>query len=278
MFCLMLKTGFLVTGPTTLDLAYVESEENKAKLRTPVSTDIKVFLLKNAACSSSFIDSYLEQLGSSGKGYFVAQKLRKNCIQYRCERNRKPRGQSTGQPDKTRANNCTAYVSFATQVNSSRPVCVVRSRLEHHPHHNLQDDAQDRVSVLAPALVDFIENELDSGHSAAQVLVASHKWANSQGHRTSSRRFFPALEDIWYIQSKKKQSGHMHVSDSLSVRSLVSKQLKNSILLYQELDRATDQAFMIVYQNDHQREILGSHGNIIFMDATYAGQFFFVLT
>lgn len=67
-----------------------------------------------------FMKNHLDGLHENGKVRFCYMKTRKTLIQWRCEQSNHQTGSSAGDPETTRANPCSAYVSLPYQVEWSQ--------------------------------------------------------------------------------------------------------------------------------------------------------------
>ena len=89
-------------------LGYLKSSARPSKA---VGVVTEVFLI--ASNKEDFVREQLNELRESGQGIFSRLKHQKDdYLEYQCERHNKPRGRSSGLSTQTRANRCTAFVSF----------------------------------------------------------------------------------------------------------------------------------------------------------------------
>lgn len=85
----------------------------KRSARPSKASGLAVDVFSVHSDQETFIREHLDELRESGQGIFSRLKHQKgDYCEYQCERNNKPRGRSSGVSTKTRANRCTAFVSF----------------------------------------------------------------------------------------------------------------------------------------------------------------------
>lgn len=85
--------------------------KNSARPSKAVGVVTEVFLVSDN--TEFFIREQLNELRENGHGIFSRLKHQKDdYLEYQCERHNKPRGRSSGLSTQTRANRCTAFVSF----------------------------------------------------------------------------------------------------------------------------------------------------------------------
>ncbi|KAK4318475.1 hypothetical protein Pmani_010532 [Petrolisthes manimaculis] len=230
-----------------------------------------------------FIYEYLINLYKKKKGTFNKSKVFSKQTIYECERSNLCRGSSTGDPTKTRANGCNAYVSFMFEEGATITACVVRSRLTHNGHDpNNRDES--RVSRIDPSLKVVIESQINGGVKITGIMSEIAKWnklnKNTDHH---NRRFFPTRQDIQQLAlSMKKPLRSLSdmgpkkydTGSKDHVSQLVRVELRDSCLYHQSRTTTGPNArpLIVVLQNRTMRETLTLHGqHLIFVDKNYEG-------
>ncbi|XP_048853138.1 uncharacterized protein LOC125721155 [Brienomyrus brachyistius] len=218
-----------------------------------------------------FIHSYIKKLEEETHSYFTSHVCpRKNYYYYACERSNKATGYSKGEPNKTRANSCRAYVSFSIIKDAGFTGAIVHKMLKHSGHDiNIQEEGvKNRVD---PELLAFIDMWLEQGLSVSETLLKSVDWAQRHGHTDRcNRRYYVTPEDIRMIKKSINALIFADVKDSISVDKLCTSELKENICFYQPL--SDDQPLIIVVQTPWQKQLLKEHPHpMMFMDATYKG-------
>lgn len=114
-------------------------------------------------------------------------------------------GNSTGDPTKTRANGCSAYVSFMFEEGATITACVVRFRLTHNGHDPTNRE-ESRVSRIDPSLKFIIEMNINNGMKISGIMSEIAKWNKSHKNTDHhNRRFFPTRQDIQQLALSMKK-------------------------------------------------------------------------
>lgn len=217
-----------------------------------------------------FMRNRLDRINEMEKGRFLYKKKRPNVIQWRCERSHHATGSSTGDPMKTRANSCPAYVSFQFVSSGSFRGCIVREMCEHSGHDitNMEENATNRINE---DLVEFIHDCISKRVSNSAILLKATDWSQRLGKTNLvDRTYFVTPEDIVGIRRSFNKYIHLDGNDCISVEKLMKADLKDSVLLYQPLSHSEEQPLIIVYSSAWQLEQLKKFGGkMIFLDATY---------
>ncbi|XP_070546630.1 uncharacterized protein [Ptychodera flava] len=189
-----------------------------------------------------FIACYLIELEEDGKGIYWKRRLNRNSIQFYCERHGKPKGKLKSATE-TRANACSAYVTFQFIEHGGRKAALVFLKSEHHGH-NIKDSSENKVNRLCPEVLSYINNLIEQGKKPSEIMVSCARWADSHGHHDYvDRRFYPTPRDIKY-----------------------------ALECHSAKQQANNQALIIVYQSMEQRQRAKAYGqDIVFVDATYSG-------
>lgn len=84
---------------------------------------------------TDFMQGYIKKLEEETKSTFKSPvSTHKDYFYFSCERSTKASGKSKGEPTKTRANSCKAYVSFKIIKDGSFTGAVVNKMLQHNGH------------------------------------------------------------------------------------------------------------------------------------------------
>lgn len=226
--------------------------------------------LEDSIPEDVFMMNHLDMLNKEGKGRFLYKKKRPNVTQWRCERSHKATGSSTGDPVKTRANSCPAYVSFQFISSVNFRGCIVREMCE-HSGHDLNIMKENGINRINEDLIEFIHECISKGLSNSAILLKATDWSQRLGKTNLvDRTYFVTPEDIVGIRRSFNKYIHVDGSDCISVEKLIKSDLKDSVLLYQPLSHSENQPLMIVYSSAWQLEQLKKFGEkMMFLDATY---------
>ncbi|XP_022537513.1 uncharacterized protein LOC111195203 isoform X1 [Astyanax mexicanus] len=221
----------------------------------------------------AFMSSHLHYLEECGLGNFVAMKKRHaNHFQWRCERASHCKGKSTGDPQKTRANSCGAYVSFTFVNKNCYDGCIIRL-MSDHSGHDPNSPLESTVNRIHPGLTDYIYTLIQQGHTNAEILLCCKDWSDTQSQSyLKDRRYHVAPDDINFIRKSYNAHTHMDLNDCVSVDRLIKSKFKDDIIYYQPLSHSEKQALIIVFSTPWQRDQLKNYGSdMIYLDATYKG-------
>ncbi|RXG70045.1 hypothetical protein Avbf_01399 [Armadillidium vulgare] len=243
----------------------------------------------------TFIENYLQHLYLTKQGIFCKQRSiatrKDDHFVYDCERSCFSRGASTGDPTKTRANGCCAYISFCFEEGATITLCVLRYRLTHTGHNpaNREECKVNRIdSVLKANIIEWIKKTTQ----VQDVLLKIAKWNKTKGNTDyKDRKFFPTAHDIqqliWSSQKTKQptldssfKSGLLvkrndigiPVLDSLS--TLLKTKYRDMCIFYQpsSFNGANVKPMILVLQTQHQKDMFRMHGEkLIFISKNYEG-------
>ncbi|KAJ8010089.1 hypothetical protein DPEC_G00071380 [Dallia pectoralis] len=133
--------------------------------------------------------THLDGLHENGKRRFSYMKTRKNVIQWRCERSNHQTGSLAGDPETTRANSCSACVSFQFITSANIRGCVVRQMSE-HSGHDLTNRKESKMNRIDEDLVKFIHRCISQGLSNSAILLKCIDWSQSRGKTDFMDRTF----------------------------------------------------------------------------------------
>lgn len=258
----------------------------KRRLQKGVGVDVLPVVGKRVI----FMTEYLSKLYEQKKGTFCKPKTFARQIIYECERSNTCKGTSSGDPTKTRANGCSAYVSFMFEEGATITACIVRYRLTHNGH-DLANREQSKVNRIDNKLKVIIENNINRGMKTNEVLADISRWNKVRGNIDhKDRRFFPSRQDIMQLalsmkkpakpaivansdlkNTKKRNDKEMN-TDGLS--RLVKSELRDSCIFYQSRTTTGNnpRPLIIVLQNPDQRRTFSLNGHqVVFMDKNYDG-------
>ncbi|XP_067247240.1 guanylate-binding protein 4-like isoform X1 [Chanodichthys erythropterus] len=106
---------------------------------------------------TDFMQGYIKKLEEETKSTFKsAVSTHKDYFYFACERSTKASGKSKGEPTKTRANSCKAYVSFKIIKDGSFTGAVVNKMLQHNGHDVCMREEGVKKHI-DPELLTFIE-------------------------------------------------------------------------------------------------------------------------
>ncbi|XP_051512011.1 uncharacterized protein LOC127416615 [Myxocyprinus asiaticus] len=164
-----------------MDKFWVEHIEKTARKDHDIRIQRSVHIVKSSR--AEFMEQYLASVEPLGR--FVTLKKRgENFFQWRCERSRIPRGQSSGCPTKTKANHCGAYISFKFKSDKSIDCCVVRLQPEHSGHN--VDIVKENVVIEKVVIVDMDEHitedavAVEESHVNASIAIQTNSPTNRQ--------------------------------------------------------------------------------------------------
>ncbi|XP_056599812.1 uncharacterized protein LOC130417954 isoform X2 [Triplophysa dalaica] len=218
---------------------------------------------------TDFMQCYIKKLEEETKSIFRSPvSTHKDYFYIACERSSKASGKSKGEPTKTRAYSCNAYVSFKIIKDGSFTGAVVNKMLHHNGHDVClkEEGVKNRIDA---ELLTFIEIWLDQGKSISETLLKCVEWAERHGHVDKyNRRYYVTPEDIRLIKKTNIALSFPDAKDCISVDKLVTSELEENIRYYQPLSEV--QPLIIVVQTPWQKDILKEHPHtMVFMDATY---------
>ncbi|XP_014675608.1 PREDICTED: uncharacterized protein LOC106815634 isoform X2 [Priapulus caudatus] len=230
-----------VSSFTTTDdpfLSFMQRKHSK-KGRKKSGVMIEVYRMENGQDFEDIIFNQLQLLDVRGSGNFCQRKTKSNTehVQYKCERGRKTRSISkNADPNRTRANDCGAYISFTTDEQAGQKACVVRYSLTHCGHDPLNLDER-RVSKLDADLLCYINELIDQGKRGMAILNCVHKWSKTNGHQDfGDRRFYPTPADVKYCIEARRARTRYDCNDAQSVEHLCRTDLQDKILIDQPLN------------------------------------------
>ncbi|XP_026076677.1 uncharacterized protein LOC113054993 isoform X2 [Carassius auratus] len=218
---------------------------------------------------TDFMKGYIKKLEEETKSTFKSPvSTHKDYFYFSCERSTKASGKSKGEPTKTRANSCKAYVSFKIIKDGSFTGAVVNKMLQHNGHDVCMKE-EGIKNLIDPELLTFIEMWLGQGLSISETLLKSVDWAERHGHMDKyNRRYYVTPEDIRLIKKTNNALSFPDAKDCISVDKLITSELQEHICYYQPLSE--NQPLIIVVQTPWQKDILREHPHtMVFMDATY---------
>ncbi|KAJ1103517.1 hypothetical protein NDU88_000940 [Pleurodeles waltl] len=235
------------------------------------STDVEVLPVFDS--EEEFIQNYIDGLQADGHGTFTVRKQRGSYIQRLCDRHNKAKGASSGSPSKTRANGCTAYVSFSFEKGANITACVVRRELQ-HKGHSPQSPVEKRVSRIHPELVQYIEILAFSGRKTRDIIPLVAEWSKERGFvDIEDRRYYPSPKDIQGILYEYRKKDRQHSDDALSVNSTLKTSIIKHVIYYQPVSTLDNQALRIVVHTENQKKQFERYGNgTVFMASTYSGK------
>ena len=173
------------------------------------TVDLNIHVHYSALPVEEHITQYLAKIHSEGKGNFTRRRIRRKTIYYYCERAGKPRGASTGVSSKTRANNCSAYLSFTFHPRGKRSAVVCKYNLE-HKGHDLSQENDKHLNKIHPKLIALIESETMSGAKRNDILLRCKEWADRHNQNNMhDRRYYPSLADIKYQMAKTRKKNNV---------------------------------------------------------------------
>ncbi|XDV16607.1 hypothetical protein PO909_016249 [Leuciscus waleckii] len=218
---------------------------------------------------TDFMQGYIEKLEEETKSIFRSPvSTHKDYFYFACERSNKASGKSKGEPTKTRANSCKAYVSIKIIKDGCFTGAVVNKMLQHNGHDVClkEEGVKNRID---PELLTFIEMWLDQGQSISETLLKCVDWAERHGHMDKyNRRYYVTPEDIRLVKKSINALSFPDAKDCISVDKLVTSELQENICYYQPLSE--NQPLIIVVQTPWQKDVLREHFHtMVFMDATY---------
>ncbi|KAG9262254.1 hypothetical protein AMEX_G24009 [Astyanax mexicanus] len=252
---------------------WVKSIEQSLRKERDGRVERQIHVLKGET-HEDFMRTYVDVLHLQGRGYFISRKSRSpNLIQWKCERGNKASGASSGNPEKTRANSCPAYVSFQFVTDNNISGCIVRVLAE-HSGHDISNSQENGVNRVDEDLLNYIHECLSQGLSNSEILNSSTvRWSRTYGKNDlRDRRYFLTQKDITGIRAGFNASQRFDRNDSISVDRLIKADLQDSILYYQPLSHKEHQPLIIVFSSQWQQEQCKQFGSsMIFVDATYKG-------
>ncbi|XP_049329726.1 uncharacterized protein LOC111196604 isoform X2 [Astyanax mexicanus] len=251
---------------------WVKSIEQSLRKERDGRVERQIHVLKGET-HEDFMRTYVDVLHLQGRGYFISRKSRSpNLIQWKCERGNKASGASSGNPEKTRANSCPAYVSFQFVTDNNISGCIVRVLAE-HSGHDISNSQEDGVNRVDEDLLNYIHECLSQGLSNSEILLRTVRWFRTYGKNDlRDRRYFLTQKDITGIRAGFNARQRFDRNDSISVDRLIKADLQDSILYYQPLSHKEHQPLIIVFSSQWQQEQCKQFGSsMIFVDATYKG-------
>ncbi|XP_051580291.1 uncharacterized protein LOC127456039 [Myxocyprinus asiaticus] len=115
-----------------MDKFWIENIDKTVRKETDLRIKRSVHIVKSSR--AEFMKLHLASVEPLGR-FTTLKKRGENLFQWRCERSRIPRGQSTGCPTKSKANHCGAYISFQFKSDRNIDCCIVRLQPEHSGHN-----------------------------------------------------------------------------------------------------------------------------------------------
>ncbi|KAK8385222.1 hypothetical protein O3P69_012196 [Scylla paramamosain] len=172
-----------------------QEAESRSKSRM-VKEGVTVEVVAVEGCRRGFVQGYLSRVYEQGQGTFSKAKTFAKQTIYECERSNHCKGSSSGDPTKTRANGCSAYISFMFEEGATVTACVVRRRLT-HTGHDPNNREESRISRIDLKLRFLIETWLGAGLKVSEVMAEVARWNKTHGYTDHhNRRYFPTRQDI----------------------------------------------------------------------------------
>lgn len=202
-------------------------------------------------------------------------------------------GNSSGDPTKTRANGCTAYVSFMFEEGATITACIIRYRLVHNGHDPTNRE-ESRVSRIDQSLRLIIESHLKGGMKVSDVMNEIAKWNKAHKHTDhKNRRYFPSRQDIQQLALSLKKPIKVPLNNSLeskkprkydtlnkdNVTRLLRTEYRETCVYYQSRTTtgANPRPLIVVLQNSEQRDMFNLHGqHLVFIEKNYEGKSSFI--
>ena len=97
--------------------AFIRHLEKKGNLIKGKKACSRVYLMKTE--DLDFIKTTLDEKENENIGIFIFHSKKDTYHLYKCERYKKTRGKTLSDPTKTRANHCSAYISFQFESSGS---------------------------------------------------------------------------------------------------------------------------------------------------------------
>ncbi|XP_050695858.1 uncharacterized protein LOC126985268 [Eriocheir sinensis] len=190
-------------------------QEAESRSKSAMGKGVALEVVAVEGDRQEFIYGYLTRVYERRQGTFSKPKVFAKQTIYECERSAQCKGNSSGDPTKTRANGCSAYVSFLFEEGATVTACVVRSRLTHNGHDPTNRE-ESRVSRIDLSLRFMIEGRLSAGMRVSEVMGEVAKWNKTQGYSDHhNRRFFPTRQDIQQIAlSLRRLQRSLHPSQA----------------------------------------------------------------
>ncbi|CAL4147745.1 unnamed protein product, partial [Meganyctiphanes norvegica] len=265
-------------------------QEAESRTKCRLQKGIGVDVLPVYGKRVSFMAEYLSKLYEQKKGMFCKPKTFSRQIIYECERSNPCRGTSSGDPTKTRANGCSAYVSFMFEEGATITACIIRYRLTHNGH-DLANREESKVNRIDNTLKIIIEDKISQEINTNEILAEISRWNKVKGNVDhKDRRFFPSRQDIMQLALSMKKPAKNEIvatseltknkkriekdanSDGLS--RLVKSELRDCCIFYQSRTTTgtNPRPLIIVLQNPEQIGTFSLNGHhIIFIDKNYEG-------
>ncbi|XP_045603905.2 uncharacterized protein [Procambarus clarkii] len=263
-------------------------QDAEHRTRTRILKGVGVHVLPVTMDRQDFIYDYLTKLYDQKKGTFSKPKIFAKQTIYECERSNACKGRSSGDPTKTRANGCNAYVSFMFEEGATVTACVIRFRLIHNGHDPTNRE-ESRVSRIDLTLKVMIEININNGMKISDIMNEIAKWNKihkNTDHR--NRRYFPTRQDIQQLalslkkpltitrnitfDTKKPRKYDTVNKDNIS--RLIRTELRETCVYYQSqtITGANPRPLIIVLQNNDMRENFIHHGqHMVFIEKNYEG-------
>nr|XP_027218780.1 uncharacterized protein LOC113811272 [Penaeus vannamei] len=258
------------------------------RTRSRIMKGVGVEVLPVSQDRQDFIYDYLTKLYEQKKGTFSKPKIFARQTIYECERSNACKGNSSGDPTKTRANGCTAYVSFMFEEGATITACIIRYRLVHNGHDPTNRE-ESRVSRIDQSLRLIIESHLKGGMKVSDVMNEIAKWNKAHKHTDhKNRRYFPSRQDIQQLALSLKKPIKVPLNNSLeskkprkydtlnkdNVTRLLRTEYRETCVYYQSRTTtgANPRPLIVVLQNSEQRDMFNLHGqHLVFIEKNYEG-------
>ncbi|KAG7170007.1 hypothetical protein Hamer_G012229 [Homarus americanus] len=263
-------------------------KEAETRTRRRILKGVGVDVLPVTMDRQDFIYDYLTKLYDQKKGTFSKPKIFAKQTIYECERSNVCKGSSSGDPTKTRANGCNAYVSFMFEEGATITACIVRFRLLHNGHDPTNRE-ESRISRIDMSLKVMIEMQINSGMKISEIMNEIAKW-NKMNKNTDhkNRRYFPTRQDIQQLALSLKKPlkiPHSSIVESKKPRKydtmnkdnitrLLRTELRETCVYYQSqtITGTNPRPLIVVLQNSDMREMCIRHGqHFVHIEKNYEG-------
>lgn len=263
-------------------------KEAENRTRSRIMKGVGVEVLPVTIDRQDFIYDYLTKLYDGKKGTFSKPKIFAKQTIYECERSNACKGSSSGDPTKTRANGCNAYVSFMFEEGATTTACIVRFRLVHNGHDPTNRE-ESRVSRIDLSLKVLIETHINSGMKISEIMNEIAKWNKihkNTDHR--NRRYFPTRQNIQQLAlSLKKPLKVLHdknfetkkprkydTVNKDNITRLLRTELREICVYYQSQTTtgANPRPLIVVLQNSDMLEMYAVQGqHLLYVEKNYEG-------
>ncbi|KAG0729858.1 hypothetical protein GWK47_029483 [Chionoecetes opilio] len=265
-------------------------QEAESRTRSRMGKGVRVEVLAVERDRQAFIHAYLTKLYEERHGTFSKPKTFAKQTIYECERSNPCKGSSSGDPTKTRANGCSAYVSFLFEEGATVTACVVRCRLT-HTGHDPNNREESRVSRIDLKLRFLIETQLSAGMKVGEVMSEVTKWNKAQGYTDHrNRRYFPTRHDIHQmaLTLRKPKTTHdlaprkkvkSETPGKEGVSRVLRTELRDWCVFYQAPSSASPspRPLIVVVQSEGMREAMRRHGTeLLCVDKNFEGMCVFI--